>query len=312
MIIALDQYVPGGFDYLDIPYPATEPLVGYPVATAVTNDTPLSPQTIAYLCTFADQRELPPPDLHSQTRRRKGKNGNAPRPPNAFMLFRSDFWRFNKETIPERDHRQISRIAAHCWNALEEPRRVPYQDQARKLKDEHAQLYPQHKYNLSAKEKAEKKVKKEETEDDDICGAIAAQVAQDVRASKSPEFSGSSGVGLLDRIIEQKANLKRPRSASTVEKPPQGERQPPVKKRKRNRCKPSTATAPVQPRANSSHSPGPSCVPTSHIPAFSFPLSGNSPAVKVEALQDPVLEVAAQIVAVVTTVSLVIPGLQTP
>lgn len=261
-----------------------------------------------YLCAFADQRELPPPDIHSQCRRRKGKNGNAPRPPNAFMLFRSDFWKFNKGTIPERDHRQISRIAAHCWNALEDPRRVPYQDQARKLKDEHAQLYPQHKYNLSAKEKAENKGKKGKIGVDGLCGAIATQVAQDFTASMSPEISGPSGSGLLDQIVERKVILKRPRSAlsvAVVDKAAQGEpqaSQPPVKKRKKNPRGPSVVAVPVpvvQSQATS-HSSCPTFVPTNNIPALILPPSHNSPAVKAELLQDQVLEFATQIVAAVS------------
>ena len=297
----MDQCVPGGFNYLDIPYPAAEPLVEHPAATTVTHDPPLSSQIIEYLSAFADLREVVPPDLHSQCRRRKGKNGNAPRPPNAFMLFRSDFWRFNKEKIPERDHRQISRIAAHCWNALDEPRRIPYQELARKLKDEHAQLYPQHKYNLSAKEKAAKKAKKE-FGDDELCGVIAAQVAQDVRASKSSKTSVSSG--LLDQVVERKVNLKRPRSASAttaVEGVPTSESQPsqpPAKKRKRNLHKPSIVAAPasvVQLQTGPSHLPTQPFVPTDKIPALYLPPSPDLLAIKVEPLQDLVVEVSAQI-----------------
>lgn len=296
----MDQYVPGGFDYLDIPYPATEPLAEHPVATAENHDGPLSPQAIEYLCAFANRRELPPPDLDTQCRRRKGKNGGAPRPPNAFMLFRSDFWKFNKATIPERDHRQISRIAAHCWNALEAPRRVPYQDQARKLKDEHAQLYPQHKYNLTAKERATKKVNKEEIDNDELCGAIAARVAQDVRDSTSPKISGPGEGGLLDQISERKVTLKRLRSASAiavVERAVQVGSQPPAKKRKRNTKKPSIATVPapvVQSQADSSRTP---FVPTNEIPVLTLPPSQGSPTVKDGSIQDHILEVASQIVA---------------
>ena len=222
------------------------------------------------------------------------------------MLFRSDFWRFNKATIPERDHRQISRIAAHCWNALEEPRRVPYQDQARKLKDEHAQLYPQHKYNLTAKEKAAKKAKKEETDNDEFCGVIAARVAQGVRNLKPPKTSRSSEGGLLDQIVEQKVNLKRPRSTSSaaaVERGVQPVSQPPVKKHKKNTYKPSIPAVPVsvvESQDDSSHSPSLSFVPTNEIPILTLPRSHGSPVVKVESLQDQVLEVATQIVAAVS------------
>ena len=302
----MDQCVPGGFDYLDIPYPATEPLPVHPTTPPVAHDPLPQSQTIEYLSAFADQREVAPPDLHSQCRRRKGKNGNAPRPPNAFMLFRSDFWRFNKERIPERDHRQISRLAAQCWNALEEPRRIPYQERARQLKDEHAQLYPQHKYNLPAKERASRKVKKEGADNDELCGVIAAQVVQVVRASTSPKTPDNSKGRLLDRVVEQKIDLKRPRPASPV--PVVEERQPcqpPVKKRKRNLRKPSIATVPVPVArspadSSSSHSSTPPFVPTDKIPALSLPSSRGSPVVNVEPLQDQVLDIAAYIAAFVS------------
>jgi hypothetical protein len=272
-----------------------------PAATSVSHSLPLSPRTIESLSAFADQRELPPPDLHSQVRRRKGKNGNAPRPPNAFMLFRSDFWRFNKESMNERDHRWISRIAAVCWNTLPEPRRVPYQDRARKLKDEHAQLYPQHKYNLSAKDKARKKVK-EEIDDDELCDVLAAQVVQDVRASKSPRIPGSSEGGLLDQVMEQKVSLKRSRSASAVAGASRGDSQPstpPVKKRKRNLHRPPTNVAPVsgtQSQTGPFHSSIPPFVPTNDIPVLTLP-----PTVKRESPQDLIPELAVHIIPVVSS-----------
>lgn len=304
----MDQHVPGGFDYLDIPYPATEPPAGHPVAAAVIHDPLPSSQTLEYLSAFADQRELTPPDLHSQCRGRKGKNGNAPRPPNAFMLFRSDFWRFNKERIPERDHRQISRIAAHCWNSLDESRRIPYQERARQLKDEHAQLYPQHKYNLPAKERASKKAKKEWTGRRDLCGVIAPQVAQDAGAPKSPKTPGSSEGGSLDQVVEQKVSLKRPRptlAAAVAERTSEGQSQPsqpPVKKRKRNLRKPSITIIPVSVLKSQVD---PSCLSTSPAsanksPALTLPSSCDSPAVKVESLQDLILEAAPYTVAFVS------------
>ncbi|KAI0825229.1 hypothetical protein BC628DRAFT_1338925 [Trametes gibbosa] len=78
---------------------------------------------------------------------RKKKPGHIPRPPNAFMIFRSDLW--NKEKIKssvERDHRQISRIAGSLWNSLTDAERTPYHDRADDAKREHARKYPQYKY----------------------------------------------------------------------------------------------------------------------------------------------------------------------
>ncbi|KAI0367513.1 hypothetical protein BV20DRAFT_557836 [Pilatotrama ljubarskyi] len=79
---------------------------------------------------------------------RKKKPGHIPRPPNAFMIFRSELW--NKEKIKstvERDHRQISRIAGNLWNDLSEAERAPYHHLAEEAKKEHARKYPQYKYS---------------------------------------------------------------------------------------------------------------------------------------------------------------------
>ncbi|KAI0666244.1 hypothetical protein C8Q78DRAFT_1083184 [Trametes maxima] len=79
---------------------------------------------------------------------RKKKPGHIPRPPNAFMIFRSELW--SKEKIKadvERDHRQISRIAGSLWNALSDEERAPYVALAEEAKQEHHRKYPEYKYS---------------------------------------------------------------------------------------------------------------------------------------------------------------------
>ena len=302
-IAGLDQCSSSGRDSVETESP--EPLTEDPTATTISFEPPLKRQAIEFLSRFADQRELSPPDLHSQCRRRKGKNGNAPRPPNAFMLFRSDFWRFNKGIIPERDHRQISRIAADCWNVLAEPRRLPYQTQARKLKDEHAQLYPQHKYNLSAKDRARRKMR-EDTDDSGLCDAIAVQVVQDVKTSKPQKTSVSGGRGLLDHVVERKVNLKRSHSASVAGATFKGEPETPkpaTKKRKKNGSKPPIDAIPVlevQSQIGPSHPSVAPFVPTNEIPVLALPPSSTSPAIKEEPFQSPFIGFAAHFSPIVS------------
>ena len=78
---------------------------------------------------------------------RKRDPGHIPRPPNAFMLFRSDFWAKEKNKLTvERDHRMISRIAGLEWNKLSEAQRAPYRNMAELAKERHAQVYPNYKY----------------------------------------------------------------------------------------------------------------------------------------------------------------------
>jgi hypothetical protein len=79
---------------------------------------------------------------------RNHKEGHIPRPPNAFILFRSDLWakkRVNSNV--ERDHRQISRIAAGVWNGLSEEQRRPFRERAKAEKERHAQNWPNYKYS---------------------------------------------------------------------------------------------------------------------------------------------------------------------
>lgn len=79
---------------------------------------------------------------------RKRDPDHIPRPPNAFMLFRSEFWakEKTKHTV-ERDHRMISRVAGKAWNDLSESERVPYRRMAEMAKRQHAELYPDYKYS---------------------------------------------------------------------------------------------------------------------------------------------------------------------
>ena len=97
---------------------------------------------------------------------RKKKPGHIPRPPNAFLIFRSELW--NKEKIKssvERDHRQISRIAGRYWQELTDDERAPYHVLAEEAKRLHAQKYPDYKYSpVYRKDKATKrKAKPEDT-----------------------------------------------------------------------------------------------------------------------------------------------------
>ncbi|KAH9927467.1 high mobility group box domain-containing protein, partial [Epithele typhae] len=71
-----------------------------------------------------------------------------PRPPNAFMLFRSEYWRQEK-TKPqaERDHRQISCTAGELWKQLSPKEQAPFRLLADEEKAKHAERYPEYKYS---------------------------------------------------------------------------------------------------------------------------------------------------------------------
>ncbi|KAI6133355.1 hypothetical protein EDD16DRAFT_1699471 [Pisolithus croceorrhizus] len=83
----------------------------------------------------------------SHTRNRR--NGHIPRPPNAFMVFRSWLWNQDNLKSVERDNRNVSRIAGRIWNDLSDEQRAPFRKMADEAKMRHAQLYPDYKYTPS-------------------------------------------------------------------------------------------------------------------------------------------------------------------
>ncbi|KAF5391742.1 hypothetical protein D9757_001820 [Collybiopsis confluens] len=70
-----------------------------------------------------------------------------PRPPNAFMLFRSDLLR--KKAIPqsaERRQQQLSKVAGECWSLLPLEKKQYWHDEAAKQLREHQLKYPDYKF----------------------------------------------------------------------------------------------------------------------------------------------------------------------
>ncbi|KAF8665147.1 hypothetical protein AX16_000613 [Volvariella volvacea WC 439] len=122
------------------------------------------------------------PRLRASHARKRGA-GYVSRPPNAFMLFRSEFWAKEKlkpEPI-ERDHRDISRIAAHCWNQLDEKERTRFQKMAEERKQQHRQQHPDYKYApMFRKKPGKRKPKKSRTAEEERCRKLASIVMGNV------------------------------------------------------------------------------------------------------------------------------------
>ncbi|KAI0044367.1 high mobility group box, partial [Auriscalpium vulgare] len=71
-----------------------------------------------------------------------------PRPPNAFMVFRSSWLKSNDGMLAiERDNRQLSRITGEVWRAMSDADKAPYQKHAQDLKEEHARQYPNYRFS---------------------------------------------------------------------------------------------------------------------------------------------------------------------
>ncbi|KAE9391328.1 HMG-box, partial [Gymnopus androsaceus JB14] len=73
--------------------------------------------------------------------------GHIPRPPNAFMLFRSDF--VKQRRVPssiETSHGSLSKIIASCWKLLPEIERRFWYKKADAAKAEHKRKYPDYRF----------------------------------------------------------------------------------------------------------------------------------------------------------------------
>lgn len=74
------------------------------------------------------------------------KTGHVARPPNAFLLYRSNFWATERDCLCERNHRNISRMAAAKWKLLSKAEKEPWKRQAEYQKTVHAELHPGYRY----------------------------------------------------------------------------------------------------------------------------------------------------------------------
>ncbi|KAL1663556.1 hypothetical protein GGF50DRAFT_102840 [Schizophyllum commune] len=120
--------------------------------TPIEPPSPASDSESSYVdesCTYT------PPTRSTSHSRRRGDN-HIPRPPNAFMIFRSEYWSRQKANPQERDHRNVSRNAGELWNNLTEAERDKYRRIAKMKKQMHARMYPDYKYTpVFRKDKAE-------------------------------------------------------------------------------------------------------------------------------------------------------------
>ncbi|KAA1466687.1 hypothetical protein DENSPDRAFT_847042 [Dentipellis sp. KUC8613] len=98
---------------------------------------------------------------------------HIPRPPNAFMLFRSDF--LKQKIIPhevERRQQNLSRIAGECWNMLPSAEKKKWQDQAARALKEHQAKFPSYRFTPSPRAGRKNKGRNFEGDDEDEKGRI--------------------------------------------------------------------------------------------------------------------------------------------
>ncbi|KAE9404690.1 hypothetical protein BT96DRAFT_813151, partial [Gymnopus androsaceus JB14] len=73
---------------------------------------------------------------------------HIPRPPNAFILFRSAFIRSRKiSSSIEGNHSTLSKIIGQVWRGLPEPERKEWEEKARIAQEEHRMRYPDWRFS---------------------------------------------------------------------------------------------------------------------------------------------------------------------
>ncbi|KAJ7641094.1 hypothetical protein FB45DRAFT_999919 [Roridomyces roridus] len=90
--------------------------------------------------------QTPPRPIRRSTRKKIDSN-HIPRPPNAFMLFRS--WFINSGHVPtevETNHGTLSKIIGFAWRRLAEEDKQSWHDEARTVLAEHKRIFPTYVY----------------------------------------------------------------------------------------------------------------------------------------------------------------------
>ena len=88
----------------------------------------------------------------SSTRNRARKKDHVPRPPNAFMVYRSYAWHTKQlEDNKEKNLSCVSRLVARTWHGMDDQARDPFKQVADIAKREHAVRHPDYKYAPSSR-----------------------------------------------------------------------------------------------------------------------------------------------------------------
>ena len=131
---------------------------------------------------------FPPPEETAAPRRqphsKKKPENHIPRPPNAFILFRSSFIKSQHvSTEVETNHSTLSKIIGITWQSLPEEERQVWHTKAKEALDEHKRKFPKYAFRpvqTKAKGAPSEKRKVREVEPKDIkrCTKIAQLLVQ--------------------------------------------------------------------------------------------------------------------------------------
>ncbi|KAK0441278.1 high mobility group box domain-containing protein [Armillaria borealis] len=174
------------------------------LTTPVSEAPSPAPSTFYHSSTQSDTHS---PRRHTPSHRRTPEH--VRRPPNAFMLFRSDYWRENKDIIRERDHREISRICGELWRALPLAEKQVYTAKAISAKEEHLVKYPDYKFTPMSRQKKTRKVVSRDRD-----------IIEDAKREKIVMLMGKGAEGMeLGRALEVEDTCRNPPTPVTERTP---------------------------------------------------------------------------------------------
>ncbi|GJJ07061.1 hypothetical protein Clacol_001260 [Clathrus columnatus] len=153
-------------------------------ATPATPSTPSTPYT---------------PTSHN----RKRPANHIPRPPNAFLLYRSDFLKGGKIPQEEETRQQnLSRIVGECWKRLNPKEREHWHALAKQAEEEHAQRYPNYVYKPVRRESVLRRRQKKSKEEEQ-------QRCEELRKTYIPETVDQPPVKIDPPARKRKSRAKK-------------------------------------------------------------------------------------------------------
>ena len=154
---------------------------------------------------------------------RRKKDGHIPRPPNAFMIFRSFLWdQMKHDPKGPRDHREISKSAGREWGLLSKQQRKPYEEKAKAKKAEHEKMYPGYRYApMSKREVKKRRIVRDTQAEAELCrDAVDMVMRRTFRTESKAPRAEIKAPETATASVPSKSLYRKPAHASCLPTPP--------------------------------------------------------------------------------------------